>query len=213
MSLLVGHFDAPFPIVDWQPEVMASLDERHLAVWSHAPSRRTRFAASLSQFLGSQRETDVVTLYGKFIVDLESYCHQLERAIPVERLTRRVDGESGVTDALRSRQSLRGRSVARSRFIVWNDADVLLRADEALFGRLIDAMLGVSAEAEYASEDLLLIQRCVFVGGGALADYADRESGQFRSWLPDGLGDPFWSVVTGVASPTVQMSHIDELMP
>lgn len=213
MSLLAGQFDAPFPAVDWQPEAMALLDERHLVVWSHAQSRRTHFAASLAQFLGAQRETDVVTLYGRFIKDLESFCHQLERSIPVDRLERRVDGTDGVTDALRSRESVRGRSVARCRYLVWNDADVLLRADAALFGRLVDAMLGVSAEAEFASEDLLLIQRCVFVGGAALADYAERSEGQFKTWLPDGLGEPFWALVTGVDEPHVQTSHIDGLMP
>ncbi|USN99770.1 MAG: hypothetical protein H6810_03675 [Phycisphaeraceae bacterium] len=213
MSLLAGQFDAPFPAVDWQPEVMALLDERHLGVWSHAQSRRSHFAASLAQFLGSQRETDVVTLYGRFIKDIEAFCHQLERSIPVDRLERRLDGTDSVTDALRSRESVRGRSVARCRFIVWNDADVLLRADPDLFGRLVDAMLGVSAEAEYASEDLLLIQRCVFVGGAALAEYAERPDGQFRSWLPDGLGEPFWALVTGVDEPQLKMSHIDELMP
>jgi|JRYH01.1.fsa_nt_gb hypothetical protein len=213
MSVLAGHFDAPFPAVDWQPEVMAQLDERHLAVWSHAPSRRSHFAASLAQFLGSQRETDVVVLYGRFIADLEGFCHQLERSIPVDRLERRLDGTDSVTDALRSRASVRGRCVARSRYIVWNDAEVLLRSDRGLFNRLVDAMLGVSAEAEYASEDLLLIQRCVFVGGAALADYAEDAGGQFRAWLPDGLGDPFWAMVTGVESPQVQTAHIDELMP
>lgn len=213
MTVLAGHFDAPFPAVDWQPEVMALLDERHLAVWSHAQSRRTHFAASLAQFLGSQRETDVVTLYGRFIGDLESFCHQLERSIPVDRLERRLDGTDSVTDALRSRESVRGRCVARSRYIVWNDADVLLKADPGLFGRLIDAMLGVCAEAEYASEDLLLIQRCVFVGGAGLADYAEDATGQFRAWLPDGLGEPFWALVTGVEAPQVRVAHIDELMP
>ncbi len=213
MSVLAGQFDTPFPAVDWQPEVMALLDERHLAVWSHAQSRRTHFAASLAQFLGSQRETDVVTLYGRFINDLESFCHQLERSIPIDRLERRIDGTDGVTDALRSRESVRGRSVARCRYIVWNDADMLLRADSALFGRLVDAMLGVSAEAEYASEDLLLIQRCVFVGGPALADYAEHPDGQFRAWLPDGLGEPFWAMVTGIDAPNTTTAHIDELMP
>jgi hypothetical protein len=165
------------------------------------------------QFLGSQRETDVVTLYGRYINDLESFCHQLERAIPVDRLERRLDGTDSVTEALRSRQTIRGRSVARSRYIVWNDADTLLRADRDLFSKLVDAMLGVCAEAEYASEDLLLIQRCVFVGGPALADYAEDATAQFRTWLPDGLGDPFWSLVTGVQAPDVQSMHIDALMP
>jgi hypothetical protein len=127
MTVLAGHFDAPFPAVDWQPEAMALLDERHLAVWTHAQSRKSQFAASLGQFLGSQHETDVVTLYGRYITDLESFCHQLERAIPVDRLERRLDGTDSVTDALRSRQTLRGRSVARSRYLIWNDADVLLR--------------------------------------------------------------------------------------
>jgi hypothetical protein len=213
MTLLAGHCDAPFPAVDWQPEAMALLDERHLSVWTHAQARKSQFAASLAQFLGSQRETDVVPLYGRYIADLESFCHQLERAIPVDRLERRLDGTDSVTEALRSRQTLRGRSVARSRYIVWNDADTLLRTDRLLFGKLVDAMLGVCAEAEYASEDLLLIQRCVFIGGPAMADYAEDHEGQFKAWLPDGLGDPFWSLVTGVDAPQVTSLHIDELMP
>tara|TARA_E500000318_G_C3554990_1_gene210669 strand:- start:455 stop:1096 length:642 start_codon:yes stop_codon:yes gene_type:complete len=213
MTVLAGHFDTPFPAVDWQPEAMALLDERHLAVWTHAQSRKSQFAASLGQFLGSQHETDVVALYGRYITDLDSFCHQLERAIPVDRLERRLDGTDSVTEALRSRQTLRGRSVARSRYLIWNDADVLLRADPALFGALVDAMLGVCAEAEYASEDLLLIQRCVFLGGAAIADYAEEPQGQFRAWLPDGLGDPFWALVTGVQTPDVKCAHVDELMP
>lgn len=213
MTVLAGHLDAPFPAVDWQPETMALLDERHLSVWTHAQTRKSQFAASLAQFLGSQRETDVVTLYGRYIVDLESFCHQLERAIPVDRLERRLDGTDSVTEALRSRQTLRGRSVARSRYIVWNDADVLLKANPELFGGLVDAMLGVCAEAEYASEDLLLIQRCIFIGGATLADYGDEPEGQFKSWLPDGLGEPFWALVTGVPTPDVKSVHIDELMP
>ena len=213
MTVLAGNFETPFPAVDWQPEVMAALDERHLVAWSHAQPRRSRFAASLGQFLGSQRDTDVVPLYGRFIRDLEGFCHQLERSIPVETLERRIDGTDSVTDALRSRQSVRGRSVARCRYIVWNEAETLLKADAKLFGSLVDAMLGVCAEAEYASEDLLLIQRCVFIGGPALADYADAPDGQFKAWLPDGLGVPFWAMVTGVEQPDVRCAHLDELMP
>jgi hypothetical protein len=117
-----------------------------------------------------------------------------------------------VTSLLRSRETFRGRPACKFRFYVWHDADLLLMHDEALFGRLADAMMGVAAEAEYASDDLLLIHRTVFVGGPTLDEYAERSDGQFQVWAPDTPGsEPFWQIVTGVEAPPVQRYQIDVL--
>ena len=212
MSVLARQIESPFAVVDWQPDAMAVLDEHHMSAWSADPHSRAQFAASLQQFLGSQPDTEVCTFYGRYVTDLDSFCHQLERAIPGPKMERRIDGMHGITAALRSRQSFRGRAVARSRFFVWNDADVLIRADADLFGRLADAMMGVAAEAEYASDDLLLLQRVVFVGGRALEEYADDRGAQLRSWLPDAGGEPFWRAVTGLEAPPVTRYHIDTIL-
>jgi hypothetical protein len=141
------------------------LDEAHLVAISAAPRRRMHFAGSLGQFLQGLRDAEVCTLYGRFITDLDSFCYQLERAVAGPAVERRIDGLRGVTSLLRSREVFRGRPASKFRFYIWHDADVLLGENEALFGRLVDAMAGVAAEAEYVSDDLLMIHRTVFVGG------------------------------------------------
>jgi hypothetical protein len=212
MSVLSRYTDSAFDAVDWQPDVMAELDDAHLAAWTLDGEQRTQFAASLQQFLGSQPDTDVCTFYGRYITDLDSFCHQLERALPAGQLERRIDGPRGVTESLRGRYSFRMRAIARQRFYVWHDVDHLLRADRGLFGALIDAMMGVSAEAEYVSDDLLMIQRCVFVGGEAMAEYARDPRSQLRCWRPDAFGEPFWRVVTGLEAPLVRVSEVESLI-
>lgn len=212
MSVLGRHVDAAFAAVDWQPDVMALLDDAHLAAWSLDQTTRTRFAASLQQFLGAQPDTDVCNFYGQYIRDLDGFCHQLERVLPAPPLERRIDGPRGITESLRSRFGFRGRSIARQRFYVWHDADELIRADRGLFGSLVDALAGVAAEAEFVSDDLLMIQRCVFIGGEAMLDYARDTRGQFRAWRPDAFGAPFWSVVTGLEAPPMTVSEIESLI-
>jgi hypothetical protein len=75
----------------------------------------------------------------------------------------------------------------------------------------VDAIIGVGAEAEYASDDLLLLHRSVFVGSSLLDLYAEDPAGQFSIWAPDADGEPFWSVVTGVDKPQVTRYNIDAL--
>lgn len=211
MSALSRQFEQPFGAIEWQPDVTQMLDENHLVAWSAVPRLRLSFAASLSQFLDSLRDTEVCVFYGRFILDLESFCHQLERSIPGEPLERRIDGPRGVTNLLRSRQTYPGRVPAKYRYYIWHDADVLLRENHTLFGRLVDALAGVAAEAEYVDDDLLLIHRSVFVGGPLLDAYAEDPRGQFRSWFRDGKGEPFWRVVTGIDEPSFMKFRIDTL--
>jgi hypothetical protein len=58
---------------------------------------------------------------------------------------------------------------------------------------------------------LLLIHRCVYVGGAILDIYAEDGKSQFNQWLDDGQGDPFWRVVTGVEAPTFTRYRIDSI--
>lgn len=211
MSALSRQPESPLVVADWQPDVLQLLDESHLVATSGVATRRLQFAASLTQFLCSQRDTEVCPFYGKYIADLESFCHQLERALPGPTLLRRIEGFDSVTSLLRYRVSHMGRRAARFRFYVWNDADVLLRADRKLFGRVVDAMAGIAAESEYVSDDLLLIQRAVFIGGPSLDEYFEDEGGQFKSWWHDGFGDPFWKVVTDLEAPSFTTCTIDSL--
>mgnify|MGYP006898475521 CR=1 FL=1 len=212
MSALTRQSDSPFAAANWQPDVVQLLDEHHLVATSATPRRRMHFAVSLGQFLQGLRDAEVCTLYGRFITDLDSYCYQLERAIPGPLVERRIDGPRGVTALLRCREVFRGRPASKFRFYIWHDADVLMQADEGLFGQIVDAMAGVAAEAEYVSDDLLLIHRTVFVGGAVLSRYAEREDGQFKIWLPDPENDePFWQLVTGIESPPVMQYSIENL--
>ncbi|MBX3323559.1 MAG: hypothetical protein KF757_11275 [Phycisphaeraceae bacterium] len=211
MSVLFRKSESPFAVVEWQPEVMAMLDDHHLVAWSSKTYRRLQFSATLQQFFGVQRDTDVCVLHGRFINDLESFCHQLESLLPGPPLERRIGGTSGIASLLRSRHTFRGRPAARYRYFVWNDADVLLRHDHVLFGELADVMAGVAAECEFASDDLLLLQRAAFIGGPALDVYADDPRGQFQSWIVDQSGEAFWKIVTGLDAPPIARYAIDGL--
>ncbi|MCH7791621.1 MAG: hypothetical protein IID31_04985 [Planctomycetes bacterium] len=195
----------------WQPDVMRLLDEHHLAAWSNHARLRLDFATSLGRFLAAQTDTEVCNFYGRYITNLDSFCHQLERLLTGPTLDRRIDGPRGVTSLLRAHEPVGPAPPSRFRFYIWHDADVLLDSDRGLFGRLVDAIAGVAAEAEYASDDLLLIHRSVFVGTEALDAYAGDVTGQFSRWMPDGFDQPFWEVVTGLPAPRFLRFAVDTL--
>lgn len=212
MSALTRITAWPNPALNWQPGVVALMDEHHLVASSGEPGRRASFVEALESFLLRFRDAEVLSIQGRLISDLVSFCRQLERLFPGETVECRIDGAHGVTATLRSHRTFDGRRLPRHRFYVWQDADVLLRADPELFGRLVDALAGVAAEAEYASDDRLLLHRVAFVGGPLLDSYARYERGQFRRWYDDGLGEPFWSVATGLARPPVRQCSIDSFV-
>lgn len=211
MSALRRQPELPLRSTDWQPDVTQLLDESHLAAWSEIPRRRLQFTVSLQAFLSRQRDTEVCVFYGHEIRDLETFCCQLERALPGPQLVRRIEGPGGITSLLRSRPVTAVRTASKYRYYVWHDADTLLRSDRLLFGRLVDTFAGVAAEAEYASDDLLLIHRAIFVGSAMLEMYAEDPTSQFNTWASDDFGEPFWHVVTGVERPPILRYCIDEL--
>ncbi len=212
MSVLTRQSESPFRALDWEPTVAQYLEEQHLAAWSGVPRRRVQFAATLTHFLSGMRDTEVCPLYGRHITDLESFCYQLERILPGIPLERRVDGPSGVTALLRSRHTYRARPASKFRYFIWHDADVLLRNDRPLFGRLLDALMGVSAEAEYTSDELLILHRGIFLGTQHLGEYRHDMDGQFQSWYGDKRGNAFWRIVTGLDAPPIELFEIDRLV-
>ena len=210
----IGSFNSNerlFP-VGWEPDAAALLDHAHLVADDPDETERNRFVGRLQSFLASQRGCTVAPIYGRYVSNLDDFCHQLERIVPVERLDRRIHGLHGVTNALRQRGHGSGRSLARSRHLIWSDADHCLRADPELFGDLIDAIAGVSAEAEFSSEEPLMIQRVVLVGGAALAQAASDPRGPLRSWRTDRTGVPFWRVLTGLDAPPIERRSIADIV-
>ncbi len=195
----------------WQADVLQTLDERHLVAWSGSARARTDFAAGLSQFLATQPGLALCVLQGRAITTLDALCHQLERQIPGAPLDRRLGGSRGLTALLRQHDPLPGKPAPRQRVILWNDADILLRADEELFGRVVDAISGTAAEMEYASDDHLLVQRGVYVGGPTLAEYAADARGQFQRWHATGDDEAFWTVVSGLERPPMARMPIEQI--
>lgn len=197
------------------------LEEHHLVAWGRNMGVRERFTLDLVRHLHAMIDVQTVIISGAGVHDLGGFCTQLERGVcPAYKgcggggvggagsgsrtMRRSIDGPNGVCDLMRQRPSDLA-SHLKMRYYIWRDADVLLRQNARLFSRLVDAMAGVAAESEYASEDLLLIHRVIFVGSPALNDYFNDEKGQFRSWLlesPAG-SKPLWSVVTGIEKPPV----------
>lgn len=211
MATLARQKPVLVDLLSWQTEALRLTEEHHLVVWSRKRRVRDDFLADLAPSLARLADTQVCILQGRLIEDMYSFCVQLEKAMGGGRIRRVIDGQDGVLQALRSRFSQT--SPIKRRFIIWQDADHLLKKDAKLFGRLVDAIAGVAAEHEYATEDLLVIQRGIFLGGPALDMYAEDERGQFRSWLSDDaeqessaneddLQLPLWSVITGLAAPS-----------
>lgn len=194
----------PAEFSSWQVDVAQLLEEHHLVAWSPSERERLMFAMQLAACLRTLRDSEVWVLHGQQITNLESFCTQLERITGVASLARTIHGPGGVVDLLRQRRAdAAGQASTKVRYYLWQDANVLLRRDHRLFGQLVDAITGVAAEAEYASEDLLLIHRGIFVGAPSLDVYAEDPRGQFRCWAREGEERALWEVVSGLACPPV----------
>lgn len=213
MSAVPGQQGFVFEPITWQPEVLARLEDRHLVAWGDDVNVRTRFAACFQQYLSTMADTQVCVLHGRAISSINDLCEQLERLIPVERLSRSVDGPHGISSLLRQRSGVPGRRRERMRVFVWHDADLLARRDRALFQDMVEVMAGVSAEMEYADDGAVLVQRCVYVGSGEIEREARRVDSRLNSWGTGTGGEmPFWELVSGQASPRTTLCAIDRLL-
>lgn len=204
--------NTPWTRPHWQADTQALLAEAHVAAWSDDAHARQRFASSLHHFLASQPDTEVWSIGGGAIDSVSSLCRQVGMCYPLGVIEPRLHGLRGLTDALRQRGSDAYGCYSRFRYVIWHEADATLNKDPELFGEIVDALTGVAAEFEFASERLLMIQRTVFVGGSGIEAYGKRRGGQFRSWLGHGSGRPFWEVVTGVESPDVRVKPLERLV-
>lgn len=190
-------------VVPWQLETGQLLEEHHLCAFSADPRQRERFTIDLGTSLAKFDHTEVCTIDGTLVHDLDSLAAALERCLGVGRIERAIDGEHGIVAALRLRPAAIGFPATKRRFIIWHEAHVLLHADPRLFGRAADALMGVAAEHEFSSDDVLLIQRSVFVGRPALDLYAEDDASQFNRWFAERGEPPLWRVLTGRKAPRV----------
>tara|TARA_E500000318_G_scaffold96155_1_gene96325 strand:- start:30811 stop:31455 length:645 start_codon:yes stop_codon:yes gene_type:complete len=212
MSIHFGSSRFVFAPMSWEPELLAKLESHHVVAWGSDSALRTRFGVRIKQYLDAQAGTEVLVLHGRGILDLEGFCAQLERLIPTERLARTVNGAHGVASILRQDGGGIIGSPIRQRYFLWHDADVLLRSNPELFAQLVEVIAGVSAELEFGNDGGMLIQRGIYFGGLALAEYAREPDGQFQSWEADGPGVPFWSLVSGVDRPSTSLCSIEAIM-
>lgn len=190
-----------------QAALAQALDEQHLAATGRDALARSRFVAREALGLANLERSGVVLLRGSAIVDLSTFCALLAPALGLERIRRTVDGPGGVVQALRHRAEPEGRfgpagsaaGTGHRRYIIWDDAHVLLKRDASLFGDLVDAIHGASAELEFLSDDVLLLQRAVYVGTPALAEFAESRAGPFARWRRGSR----WAKTTGLRGPIV----------
>jgi hypothetical protein len=190
-------------VVPWPLEVGQMLDEHHVCAFGADARQRERFTIDLGTSLAKFADTVVCTIEGSRVLDLRSLCAEFERALGVGHIAPSLEGPGGLVGALRRRPHYPDGPAIKRRFIVWHDAHVLLGQDPVLFGRAADAIMGVAAEHEFCSDDVLLIQRAVFVGRPALDVYAENPEGQFSRWYAERNEEPLWRVVTGRLAPSV----------
>lgn len=193
-----------------QADLAQQLEETHLSAWAADTLLRSRFVAELATGLSRLEDTHVSILPGSAITDLYSFCTQLETALGTERIRRSVEGPRGVIEALGYQPIQANGRALRRRFLIWDDAHVLMSANNGLFGRLVEAMLGVSGELEYASDDLLLLQRVILVGAPSLDLYAEDRRSALSRWSSARAGSPTWKRLTGLKAPPVLRVNIAE---
>lgn len=198
-------------------QAISLLDEHHLAAWDATPEVAARFGAWIASGLSRQPSSEVWTIDGENAGTLRGLVRQFARLIPGDMgismsesvaggrgwsmAEPKIDGPAGLTEMLRIRGGDAFRASARFRYVIWHDADASIQSDERLFLDVADALMGVAAEAEYAGERLLMIQRVLLIGGRRLQEMATGADAPLRRWRRDGAGVPFWSVVTGLKTP------------
>jgi len=183
-------------IGDWHASAEALADEHHVVAVSDDEATRIQFGSYLAMQTERLHDTEVCPIYGRFVHSLEELAYMLHRAAAT-----RQPGEptlEGVTETLRHVHR-----ATRRRFILWHDAHVLAEANGELFHQVADVMMGVAAEQEYVSEDLLVLTRCLFIGTPALLD-----CNAFAGWWAEGDSQPLWQVISGLERPPVRRVRI-----
>ena len=188
----------PFAMVgDWYPQAQALTDDHHLVAVSDDETRRVQFGSYLAMQAERLRDTEVCPIYGRFVRSIEELAYMIQRGTATRQpLPATLEG---ITETLRHVHR-----TTRRRVVVWHDAQVLAERDPTLFWQVADVMMGVAAEQEFASEDLLVLSRCLFIGTPALLGQA-----AFGAWWHEGAGQPLWQVITGLERPPVASVRLD----
>lgn len=175
---------------DWLSAAEALLDEHHVVATAADMPPRLKFGANLFQHIQRLADAQVCPIYGSYVKSLADVTRMISLSVPVAGP---IDPTlEALTEALRHRYH----QSTRRRYIVWHEAHVFAEAQPELFWQTVDVMMGVAAEHEYASEEKLLLTRCVFIGEPSLLDFRG-----FGGWWPEGQSQPLWQVVSGQAVP------------
>ncbi len=192
----------PFEMTgDWHAAGEALLDEHHVVAVSDDEATRIHFGTHVAIQAEQMTDVEVCPIYGRFVRNLDDLVYTLSRAMPAMQPVEPTI--EGVIDTCR-----RHRRGTKRRYIIWHGADTLAREQPQLFHQAADAMMGVAAEQEYASEDLLVITRCLFIGPPALA-----EQPAFRNWWAEGDEPPLWQVISGIDQPPVLRVDLKSTRP
>lgn len=202
MSRVLSTIRSAQRIMPWQLECCQTLEEQHICAWSESSTQRDHFVHDLQSILTRIEGAEVCRINGDSTTDLGGLVRQLEQDLHVGRILETIEGPLGIVDALRRRPTREGVAVRR-RYLLWTEAHVLLRQAPHLFGRVLDAIMGVAGEGEFVDDDVLLLQRLILVGRPALDMYAEDPRGQLCRWHADANEEPLWQVITGLAQPPV----------
>jgi hypothetical protein len=196
---------ATFDSMTWPEGIIQLLDDHHLVVLSDHAKTRRQFGTELAENLSLIADTQVIEVEGSGVVDLPSFCRQLEQKLTIPTILPNPwwrDMQSVIN-------ALRGACAgSKRRYFIWHGADALLEADVHLFGRVVNAFFGVAAECEHISLEPLVLLRVVFIGGAKLGAYAEDTSGQFCKWIEE-EDSPFWEVINVIDRPPVITYRVD----
>ena len=180
----------------WRGQAEALMDEHHMVAVSEDEGLRIEFGTHLVMQMERLADTEVCVLYGRFIRSMEEFAYMLSRALPGE-------GEIDPTRESLIRALGRQTGKTKRRFVVWHDAHLLADRKPRLFDEIADCLMGVAAEREYASEDTLLLLRCLFLGTPTLL-----WSRGMMEWAHEGEAEPLWQTVSGLAKPPVKTVRV-----
>lgn len=203
MSVLDRTTRSAVRVRPWQLALSQVLEEHHVCAYSDSLTARTSFTVDLVLQLALMDNSQVCVVDGSLTHDVPSFGRELGAALGVESGRHALDTVADIVWAMRRRFPRADQPTVKRRFIVWTEAHDLLRRDASAFSQIADAIMGVAAESEFTSEDLLLLQRVVFVGRTSLDLYGEEATGQFREWIQEGDERPLWSVVSGQEAPRV----------
>jgi hypothetical protein len=189
-------------IPQWPADVGQLLEEHHLVALSDDAGRRQRFAAQLEELCRTMDGTRVIRIGGEGVGRMETIEAQLRAAAGGHHGAER--GLAAIASMLRKR----GSAIKRQVF-VWEEADAMLDADVELFGHIVQVLLAVAAEREHFSDDRLVIQRVVFVGGPKLGAYTEYASGQFNRWGHAIPGIDLTGAIAAMPQPRVLVYQIE----